>query len=180
MPVQLVPIIRSQILIYSCARRVSDHEIHQESIVLFPNFIRNFPKCRRASRAMYVVISARCYISARSQSSPRFERDPLHQMCMTYLSNQLPRTPLPDLIQPTCMPSLRHRSSPWKIENVVQRISPSGVWRTVPIEVRSAWKQSSTCWRTTNRVYESLHSGPNLHEDFCLCRENAQQAILFP
>ena len=55
----------------------------------------------------------------------------------SYLSNQLPSTPLEDLNPPTCTPSERHRSSPWKMEKVVQRIWPSGVWRTVPRSVVS-------------------------------------------
>lgn len=49
-----------------------------------------------------------------------------------YLSNQYPNTPLADCTPPTWMPSLRQRSSPWKMDQVVQRTSPSGVSLTVP------------------------------------------------
>lgn len=61
-----------------------------------------------------------------------------------YLSNQLPSTPLADLIPPTCTPSERHRSSPWKIEKVVHRIWPSGVCRTVPRSASVSALRNST------------------------------------
>lgn len=50
----------------------------------------------------------------------------------TYLSNQLPSTPLALFTPPTCTLSLFHLSTPLKTENVVQRTSPSRVSRTVP------------------------------------------------
>lgn len=69
-------------------------------------------------------------------SAPIFKKPPWEdhegERKKTHLSNQFPSTPLADLSPPTCTPSERHRSSPWKIEKVVHRICPSGVWRTVP------------------------------------------------
>lgn len=50
-----------------------------------------------------------------------------------HLSNQLPITLL-DLMPPSWMPSLRQRSVPLNMERVVQRISPSRVVRTVPVD----------------------------------------------
>jgi len=59
--------------------------------------------------------------------------------CMSKsLSNQLPNTPRALRRPPTWIPSLRQRSSPWKMEKVVQRISPSGVWRTVPVSTHQS------------------------------------------
>lgn len=49
----------------------------------------------------------------------------------TYLSNQFPTTLLAR-IPPSCTHSLRQRASPWKMEWLVQRTSPSRVRRTLP------------------------------------------------
>ena len=85
---------------------------------------------RSLSRKLSVLQDRECHNPCWTNISKCFHQ--LTVVGISYLSNQFPSTPLAERSPPTCTPSDRHRSSPWKIEKVVHRIWPSGVCRTVP------------------------------------------------
>lgn len=114
-------------------KRVLEINNRHTTALLLRDIIRDLPEGCWTCRAVAVEVPG-----PRQQSSPSKTKGFQRGGKETYLSNQLPKIPLADLIPPTCIPSERHRSSPWKMEKVVQRISPSGVCRTVPSQLRLA------------------------------------------
>jgi len=102
---------------------ISCFENTSRAILFFLKFVTFFPERSRSSRSVDIVVPI-------SHDVSKFSTTWYQEI--SYLSNQFPRTPLAERSPPTWIPSDRHRSSPWKMENVVHRIWPSGVCRTVP------------------------------------------------
>ena len=92
---------------------ISCFESTSRAILFFLKFVALFPECSRSSRSVDIVVPNSHYVSKSLAT--------LYQE-ISYLSNQFPSTPLAERSPPTWMPSDRHRSSPWKMENVVHRI----------------------------------------------------------
>lgn len=118
--------------------------------LLIGQLIGLFPKGRWSRGTMHVVIpEAVVSMNALKDVSNR---------AIAHLSNQLPSTPLADRNPPTWMPSERQRSSPWKIEKVVQRIAPPGVCLTEPLN-------SVNMSITLLHLGQTYHGSSNWHWD---------------